>query len=209
MSAAPTETRHVAYVPELAAALLNLSEVEQKIVVDAITQLGKMLEVDLTAVALVDPGLGRRLNVYWAAASELWGRLSAGGSVSGVAVRLPLTNARQTDSSASRSDLRGELTAAEHMSTLRPALTILDTEPDWDALSEIGTLERDGSHAALTVIVYGGLWPLCLGGPRRPGELYREVRIEANHAAWRDRRVRRLRSLSVNAVEIWPDPDGF
>jgi hypothetical protein len=199
----------VVYVPELAATLLELSDTERRAAAQAAVKLGQMVELDVAALEDAQADLAERIRRYWAAARALWASLAAGQEVSGVAVAVALVRAQQADTAAGRSDLRDELLAIEHMSDLKLAATILDASPDWGKLSKLGSLDREGNRSTVTVSIQGGLWPLCLGGPRRPGELRREVHIEANHATWRDRRVRRLRSLAVDAIEIWPDPAGF
>jgi hypothetical protein len=52
-------------------------------------------------------------------------------------------------------------------------------------------------------------WPTALGGPAAPNELHRHVKIVANHAKWRDRKVRRLVRVEVSCDEVWPDPACF
>jgi len=176
----------------------------------AARQLGAALEFDVAVLDTVADGLGRRCEEFFRATRALWQVLDAGDPpVGAVRVRVPLLDVRQKDSKTARVDLSGQLTALERLPVTRPLLDLLESAPDWDALGRLGALERDGDRSALTVSLRAPLWPLELGGPASPGEVDRELRLEGSHAAWRDRRARRLVRVRVDASEIWPDPSPY
>lgn len=173
-------------------------------------QIGATLEADVSALNQVVPGLGERCSTYMVAARDLWGRRELGNTLKdAVLVRVPLLDRRQVDSKTARTDLGPLYEAMEHIPSLRAALGLLDSTPDWDALAAVGLLERDGDRSVLTLELPTQQWPLELGGPAAPGEVSRTLRLETSHATWRDRRVRRLVRVVVHALEIWPDPTTY
>jgi hypothetical protein len=200
----------VVSVPRTVVELLEHDPARRAAAGSAFRQLGATLEADVGALDLVVPGLGTRCVDYLLAARDLWACREAGDPVEGaVLVRVPLVDRRQTDSKVARVDLGPLHAAMEHIPALVPALGLLDADPDWSTLAGVGTLERHDDRSTLTVELASAHWPLELGGPAAPGEVSRTVRLEASHAAWRDRRVRRLVRVVVHAREIWPDPNLF
>jgi len=173
-------------------------------------QVGSALEMPVDALDALVPGLGARAESFFLAARALWAVLDERPlPAEAVLVRVPLLDLRQKDSRTVRVDLSAQYEAIEHVAALRPVLGLLDADPDWASLAGLGVLERSGDRAELIVEVRSPLWPLELGGAPCPGELRRCVRLEASHAAWRDRRVRRLVRVRLDALQAWPDPAPF
>lgn len=211
-----------ATVPRVAFDLVELDPAVRAAAGSTGVQVGAALELPVAALESLVPGLGARVEGFFLAARGLWAGLDIGGLASSfspegtlalpegaVLVRVPLIDVRQKDSRTVRVDLSGQLEALEHVPVLRPALGLLDSEPAWEALGSLGRLERDGDRSSLTVDVRSPLWPLELGAAPCPGELRRSVCLEASHAGWRDRRVRRLLRVRVDALQLWPDPSPF
>ena len=213
-------------VPRVAFDLVELDPTVRAAAGSVGVQVGAALELPVSALDALQQGLGERVEAFFLAARALWSDLDVATlaatlpSVSivevspvlpkgSVLVRVPLIDVRQKDSRTLRVDLAGQFAALEHVPVLRPALDILDTSPDWDALAGCGVLEREGDRSSLTLEVRSPLWPLELGAAPCPGELRRSVRLEVSHAGWRDRRVRRLLRVRVEALQVWPDPLPF
>jgi hypothetical protein len=200
-------TRTAVTVPQTVVDLLELDPARRAAADSALTQLGAALEFDIAVLDAVLPGLGSRAVDFFRAARELWSNPAV--SQPSVTVRVPLIDVRQIDSRAQRKDLTEQLAALERLAALRPALALLDSSPDWDALAQMGVLDRSSDRSSIRLTLSAPIWPLELGGTPSPGELHREVVLEASHAAWRDRRARRLLRVTVSAYELWPDPSDF
>lgn len=213
-------------VPRVAFDLVETDPQVRALVGGAGVQVGAALELPVAALDGLRAGLGARVEAFFLAARTLWSDVDvaslADSLPSGVLtdslpalpegsvlVRVPLIDVRQKDSRTLRVDLAGQFSALEHVAALRPALGLLEASPDWSALGALGALERDGDRSALTLEARSPLWPLELGAAPCPGELRRRVLLEASHAGWRDRRVRRLLRVRVDALQIWPDPVPF
>lgn len=213
-------------VPRVAFDLVELDPSVRAVAGGVGVQVGAALELPVAALDSLQTGLGTRVEAFFLTARALWADLDVSALAEGLAsvpftdavpglpdgsvlVRVPLIDVRQKDSRTLRVDLAGQFVALEHVPVLRPALDLLDASPDWDVLARLGTLERDGDRSSLTLEVRSPLWPLELGAAPCPGELRRSVRLEASHAGWRDRRVRRLLRVRVDALQVWPDPAPF
>jgi hypothetical protein len=171
---------------------------------------GSSSEVPLTALDEIAPGLGEVAVEFFLAARALWASYDRGEKLGdAVIVRVPLLDLRQVDSKAARIDLVAQAQSLEDMPETRDAGSILDAKPRWSKLRTLGTLSRTKDRATLMFTVSSRRWPLELGGPGCPGELRREILLEVSHAAWRDRRSRRLVRFAACAVEVWPDPEPF
>lgn len=215
-----------ATVPRVAFDLVELDPKVRSLAGGVGVQVGAALELPVAALESLQTGLGARVEGFFLAARALWAGLDVADLAASlpvsplaetcpvlpagsVLVRVPLLDVRQKDSRTLRVDLAGQFVALEHVPVLRPVLDLLDASPDWDALALLGVLERDGDRSALTLEARSPIWPLELGAAACPGELRRSVRIEASHAGWRDRRVRRLLRVSVDSLQVWPDPSPF
>ena len=209
-------------VPRVAFDLVELDPTVRAAAGSVGVQVGAALELPVAALDSMVPGLGTRVEAFFLTARDLWAGLDVGGLAASfspegtvalpegtVLVRVPLIDVRQKDSRTVRVDLSAQFEALEHVPALRPALALLDTDPSWEALGSLGVLERDGDRSSLLLEVRSPLWPLELGAAPCPGELRRSVLLEASHAGWRDRRVRRLLRVRVDALQVWPDPSPF
>lgn len=203
--------RYGATVPRVAFDLLVDDPVLRAAAGSTGVQVGASLELSVPALDGLEPGLGDRVHGYFCAARSLWAALSTDSDPgrAAVLVRVPMIDLRQKDSRTARVDLTAQYEALGHVPPLVPALDLLDASPDWDGLARIGDLVRDGDRSTLVVEARSPVWPLELGAAPCPGELRREVLLEASHAAWRDRRVRRLVRVCVAAIVVWPDPADF
>ena len=171
---------------------------------------GSGSEVPLDALDGIVPGLGDVAAEFFLAARAVWESYRCGEPVGdAVIVRVPLLDLRQVDSKAARVDLVAQAQALEDMPETREAGGILDAKPRWSKLRTLGTLSRTKDRATLVFATSSRRWPMELGGPGCPGELRREILLEVSHAAWRDRRSRRLIRFASCAVEVWPDPEPF
>lgn len=207
---APTPVATLAgTVPIAVLALVGLEpEVKDEVAKMAAIRFGTRVEIDLEVADMVAPGSADVLEAYWRASRRLWDALAAGApsEVPAVLVRRTVLTARQTDTKTERHDLSDELFALTGHPQLALACNILDTNPDWKALEDLGTLTMASDRARLEVAVSGQHLPASLGGPRSRSEVARHIVLEASHAAWRDRRIRRLMSITVTVDEVWPDP---
>jgi hypothetical protein len=182
-------------------------------------QFGQRTEMDMTKLTKVHPEVAQWSLQYWQRTCHLWNVLQSGrGGVQvlagSVVLERDLVTATQTDSQKNgRQDLRAELEALERFTALRPVLDALlsrDLEEDELVRAAAGLrhqLTRDGKRSVLTLRITDPYpWPDELGGPRCPGELVRVITLTAQHAAWRDRKVRRLVEVKVSSEELWVDP---
>jgi hypothetical protein len=167
---------------------------------------GKRVEVDLDQVAqTLSTEIADSLESYWSTAHQLWEQ----GSGKAVLIRRRIMTSRQVDRKDSRIDLHAELAALEELpggDIIVEAL--LGQDVDLDALANY-TVSQDGNETAVTITHRSLDWPDALGGPGAPGELHRTITVTANHAKWRDRKVRRLVRIDVSVDEVWPDPTGL
>lgn len=194
-----------ALCPDTVAVLLDLGPVDT-------VALGNRRVLDLGAASTLDPGVRDLAAAYWAATLRFWERAERGDALGSlVVVTRTLHAAKQgAGSKGGRADLAAEADALAATGVLDDiADELLSAAPDHDWLERapgVTALERDGNATALTVTCIAGDWPAVLGGAAGPGEISRTLTLAANHAAWRDRRVRRLCALTVTATEVWPDP---
>jgi hypothetical protein len=136
---------------------------------------------------------------YWARTQALWREASG----EGVIVRRPVLRARQTDGKEGRLDLAVELDALA-LIPLGEAMcgALLDAETHLEGLDTT----QQGAVTTLRFSVRSHEWPDALGGPPSPGEITRHIELSANHAKWRDRRLRRLCAVAVDVEELWAAP---
>lgn len=206
-------------VPLGAAATLLLERPDlAQVAAGHLRALGARVEVDLTslrAASELEADLADALAVYWDRCSQLWESLRAQSPSGGyVMVRRCVRDAAQSTTKGSRADLVAELDALSASPALSEiAAELTGTEPDLASLQTMvspldGSVTADsGSGTTVTVNLAGAVTlPEALGGVRWPGEVRRTVTLTARHAAWRDRRARRLARVSVEVWEVWPDP---
>lgn len=165
-------------------------------------RLGDRFEVELDAVE--SPDTKAALLSYWT--------LCTSGQVSEtVVVRRTVRHAMQDTSRDARRDLSSELAALDEHPFLHGVVDLLcAANPDVDALrlaaaSHAGSVVIRENDTIVSVLLPGILeLGEPLGGIGDDRELARVVTLRAKHAAWRDRRARRLAEVTVESVERWP-----
>ena len=179
--------------------------------------IGSNIEVDINSLETISPGLGLRALSYWERCYDFWDKYAA-GLVAGHAIRVDrqLSYARQSDTKNGRVDLTSQLNALSELPLLGPLVSELTgASPSLGDMSQrflplIVTIATTGDESVvLAEFPARQDFPNILGGPHSRGEVSRRFRITVNHAKWRDRRVRRLVAVEVEAIEIWPDPASF
>lgn len=172
-------------------------------------------EVDLDAVQQICPAACRALESYHVRTSELWSRVAAGRAAGQryVVTRRALVEHAQVTAKVGRRDLGDvfeDIVSAGELGEVLNELT--GAEPDEAALRSLvrsagGTLSRDdGVWTASVPMSSAVAWPVSLGGVALLCEVSRSVTLTVRHAAWRDRRVRRLAKVEVHVDELWADP---
>lgn len=178
-------------------------------------QVGERVELDLGAAAgVLGEGTCDALRRYAQACRDFFDTWVAGGDPGPwVVVRRTLVSVRQQDTKQHRVDLGGHLEAAADIPLLGEVLDLAcGADPDWDEVRHLGeaagvAVLEDGNETTVELsLPTATVWPELLGGVPTRGELSRTVTAVVNHAAWRDRRNRRLVQLEVVAEEMWPDP---
>ena len=153
---------------------------------------------------------------YATASRRMAGALEHGNPVAPwVIVERPLLIAVQQagSRSAQRGDLEDELAGLrEFPDTGRAVDALLGAEvatAELQLLSAVFT-PGEGTRSTATLRIEGRReWGQALGGTPSANELERIFTLEANHATWRDRAVRRLVRVEVTVTEILPDPADF
>jgi hypothetical protein len=113
-----------------------------------------------------------------------------------------------------KSAQRGDLNAQFDALSLEPesaavVAALLGPQVDFARLAELGvTVERDGDVKTVATLRVEGArsWDTALGGGSGANEIERHITLSANHAAWRDRQVRRLTRVEVRTLELLADP---
>jgi hypothetical protein len=170
--------------------------------------------LDSDALGEASPELLLRLQHFWQESQAvLRDHLGGVGGRPFAVVRRVLVEHVQKDDTSGRSDLAHVLEAADTVSLLDWVLDgMCSTNPAYpDILRRASVwsaqLEQDGVRSVLTLEIPSTKgWPAVLGGSQGTRELKRRITIETNHAKWRDRRVRRLMRVLVEADELWADP---
>jgi hypothetical protein len=168
-------------------------------------KIGRSVEIDLDALRRDHPHAATQVASYAEQADDLTGDY--------LAVAVPLVTVRQTDNAAGRSDLVAELEALEASELSDVVVAALSREPDAETIATLGAPHRvsyetvgdDRTRIVLTVAGHRP-WSTHLGGAPTSREVARRFTLTTSHAAWRDRRSRRLLTLDVHAIELVPDP---
>ena len=167
----------------------------------------------------VDPELAAALADY--VACDAWfAQRVATGSEGGAFVEIErdLGVWRQaTGDRDTRADLRAVYDALSELPEAAEALPVLlAASVDVDAATRsdaIRVLSHDDAETVVEVRCeepFGGRsWPLPLGGEAAPGEFERVFTLTIRRAKWRDRALRRLRSVQITALELHADPTPF
>lgn len=175
------------------------------VIADFGVQVGRSVEIDLDALARQHPEAARRAATYAANADQVTGAY--------LAVAVPLLSVRQTDNAAGRADLTAELEALEASELGDVVVALLARERDTTQVATLGSPYRaevirlDDVRTRITLTVEGRRpWSVHLGGAPSPREVARRFTLTTSHAAWRDRRSRRLLTLEAHSIEVVPDP---
>lgn len=193
------------------------------VVVDVLAAQGVHLESSEAAIVSGVDGLAhvdvdslsehdaRIVSDYWETCQRFWRNLHADEEPGPyVALRREIRIAQQKDNK----DLAAELAALDTAPGVGAAVGLtLESNPDWSEVRSLvdaagGEFSQSGDGETTLVYMVGReeafYWPPELGGPYAPGEMARELVVVIRHAAWRDRRVRRLVRTEVYAHELWP-----
>ena len=171
---------------------------------------------DVIDTQLLDDAAAAALDRYWGQCQRLWQDARDAKPLAGsgwVMTRRRVVQVRQSTAKGAKTDLTAELDALEGSPGVAQLITAAtEKEPDLGALRSLakaagGLLTVHPDRLEVFVDLPGALlYPAALGGPAWPGEMRRTVHLELRHAAWRDRRVRRLAGVSVDLTEMWADP---
>jgi len=173
--------------------------------------------VDLDSLERLQPELGLRAARYWQRCREFWDTYADGATAGpAVLVERRIVAARQSDTRQGRVDLTTHLAALEATPVIGALVSELTgARPDFEDLASRSaplTVTHCSSGDETVVIAEFPArhdFDTALGGAHSRGELRRKFRLTVNHAKWRDRRVRRLVAVEIDAVELWPDPTSF
>lgn len=173
--------------------------------------------LDLPALAQRHPLLARSINEYLDLSRKLLEEHRAGvGGAPFVLAEVELVQAFQRDDAEGRADLVEFIESASRIPHLAYLMDeALSTKPDHELIRRRAAawachIETTGHKTVITLEVPSTTgWGSCWGGITSPHELRRRITIETNHAAWRDRRARRLVSVRVVADELWADPSAM
>ena len=173
--------------------------------------MGNNLEIDVAGLGVAD-SVREAATGYLAADRVFAGDLEAGAGLGPwIATRRRIGLWRQ--GAGTKSSQRGDLARQFETLSRNPELAAV-TKALLGAAPEIPELERLGAAVTLSGVVTRVVvrvegtrqWEAALGGAAWAQEVEREFVLEANHAPWRDRQVRRLASVEVLAVEMHADP---
>jgi hypothetical protein len=211
-------------VPAHVASLLATLPAVQHSIGDALAssgrQIGERVELDLDALAqATSPAVAEIVAAYHQTCQSFQANLASGAPAGAyIAVRRPLLESEQSDRKGARVDLAQELeellrvpALGEFCGALLDGLNSPTRQQNLDRFGPLldARLETGGANQTVATVALQGRshpWPTQLGGPASPGEVRRVFTLTANHASWRDRRVRRLQRLVVEAEEVWPHP---
>lgn len=181
----------------------------------AVCMVGSRPEVDLSLLRDQSPALADDLSGYMDRCRRVWAATTQGvAGTDYLLTRRALACHTQKTGKADRRDLTEPYSALAEMAGIGEILEEATAAvPQMELLAQLATAFSgvvttlpDGTlQVELELPGVGGL-PDCLGGPPWPGEVRRTVRLGIRHAAWRDRRVRRLCQVGVDVDEMWADP---
>ena len=125
--------------------------------------------------------------------------------------------ASYTQGAGSASRTRGDLHDQYHaLREIRETELVVDgllaARVDEESLVKLGVevVARGENRTVVRARVEGTRqWPSSLGGGASVNEIERIFTLSSNHAAWRDRSVRRLCRVDVVGVELLADPGPY
>jgi hypothetical protein len=174
-------------------------------------RVGEATEAGIEELNLVTDDLGFKAAAYWEHCRRFWDDISNDRRRNdAVEIHRRLMDVRQIDSQQGRLDLVSEMKSLAD-TALAPLLEqITAGAPDWTAVRVhplVTSLHREGDCTEVSVRYSGREnWQPALGGVCSRGEIGRVFTFNVNHTSWRDRRVRRLVSMRIEAIELWPNP---
>lgn len=166
-------------------------------------KLGNRVELDITAIK--DPAMRAQLWDWWCECVALYSNPQ--GDVAWFSTKRVLFNDRQITSKTNRKDLVEVFKILESIPSLNPVLQAV-TQPVWDVEAiersyDLVSFQTQNNTGVANVDVSNLVLPTMLGGVKGVGEFSRTLNLEVANASWRDRRVRRLVSVSVECEELW------
>lgn len=171
-----------------------------------LVQLGRSQELDLDAVAaLSGDATAASLADGFQRCRQFWARGPQGDFV---ASRRHVFTDRQSTTKSSKRDLADAYLELSSTNGLGPLVeAVLEREVDEARIATLGApysarLTREEPTTRLVAHLRPGI--VLLGGPPSMAEVRRIVEVRANHADWRDRKVRRLEQVDIYVDEIWP-----
>jgi hypothetical protein len=173
-------------------------------------RIGSRVEVDISTA----PEDVREAVLSYLDSNRTLGRDLAAGAPIGpwiVTERNLLSVTQQAGSkSVARGDLAREYEALKQVSETQGVIESLcgsSIDESIFCVPEVSVVEQVGTRTVVRVRVEGArAWPQCLGGAPSANEVERLFTLHTNHAAWRDRQVRRLSRVDVACVELLADP---
>lgn len=178
-------------------------------------EVGLRTEVDLDQVAsTVGSHVAAALEKLYCDTLDLWADLVTGARGRAyIVTRSTIAEHTQVTSKVGRSDLGAVFDELADVNELRDVLLEL-TAPNVDEVALAGAVHLAGGStwsaedgAVTARVPLGSVVSEALGGVRRTCQVSRFVEVTARHAAWRDRRVRRLAKVVVVNEEMWASPD--
>lgn len=176
-------------------------------------EVGKSVEVDMRKLAIINENLTRQAFTYYQKCRDFYDKLSIGTpGITALETERTLISAKQLDTNKIRADLKEECKLLVKLPLFGELIKkLLSNNPDFSTLSTSFTnsgaiFKRDGLISFLEFSLPGReSWPLELGGVNSRGELTRVFTLTVSHAPWRDRKSRRLISLGISTIELWPE----
>lgn len=170
----------------------------QKDITSGLVKIGNAKEIETNKL---DETTKKELEKYY--------QLDKQGTAPTVLIKRTITHSKQkAGSRGGRKDLKEEYEALKELNPTEPLIqTLLSPNPDAEQIKKTlgvigGTLEHDGNTTTMTINLDPGYnWHTTLGGQPTKHEIKRTLIIVANHAKWRDRKLRRLSELTVQVLE--------
>jgi hypothetical protein len=166
--------------------------------------LGNNPEVDLEALTLTNPTLASDLEKYYRQARELWH--DPRSSAETIKVQYALASAKQQDTKDGKVLLKQQLVDLAACPVTCIVNEILLKEPTSKELASTSSLSKTDDVYTMAFTGVAQIWPQSLGGPKRPGEVERTVKVSFSYAKWRDSKVKKLMKVEAQVTEMWPAP---
>jgi len=201
-------------LPLLVLELLEQGFAENPLYQGLAYQVGNGIEIETLGLSLVNPTLLSRALTYWAKVDDFFAAFSDEScqELPALDINRNILTKRQSDTINGKADLKEEYQALLAIPLWGKVVKdLLVANPDKDNLllsvtSLGGKLDFADGEATLTFTLPArNDWSPALGSFHSRGEYKREFVVKIKYAKWRDRRVRRLYELTINAKEFWPE----